>query len=91
MRVASAHATETKIGPAPQTRAYRRNGIQEYIVWLTTEKRIRWFHLTDQEYVEQKEHTGRLSSKVFPGLVLDVKALLRGDKAKVLAARRRAQ
>ncbi len=69
-------------------RAYRRNGIGEYLVWLTLEKRVRWFHLTDQEYVEQKEHAGRLSSKLFPGLVLDVKALLKFDKTKVIAALR---
>jgi Uma2 family endonuclease len=67
-------------------RAYRRNGIQEYLVWLTLERRVRWFCLTEQEYVEQKEKAGRLSSKVFPGLVLDVRALLKGDKAKVIAA-----
>ena len=69
-------------------RAYRRNGIQEYLVWLTQEKRIRWFHLKDQEYVEQKEKSGRLTSSVFPDLVLDVKALLKGDKTKLIATLR---
>ncbi len=69
-------------------RAYRRNGIGEYLVWLTLEKHVRWFHLTDQEYVEQKEQAGRLTSKLFPGLVLDVKALLKFDKTKVIAALR---
>jgi len=69
-------------------RAYRRNGIQEYLVWLTQEKRVRWFHLEDQEYVEQKEKSGRLTSSVFPGLVLDVKALLKGDKTKLIATLR---
>ena len=69
-------------------RAYRRNGIAEYIVWLTLEKRVRWFHLIEQEYVEQKEHAGRLTSRTFPGLVLDVRALLKFDKAKVIAALR---
>ena len=71
-------------------RAYRRNGIQEYLVWLTYESRVRWFHLEDQEYVEQPEKSGRLTSKVFPGLVLDVKALLKGDKAKLIATLRAA-
>ena len=69
-------------------RAYRRNGIQEYLVWLTLEKRVRWFQLTEQEYVEQKERGGRLTSKIFPGLVLDVRVLLKFDKAKVIAALR---
>jgi hypothetical protein len=66
-------------------RAYRRNGIQEYLVWLTLERRVRWFHMEDQEYVEQKEKSGRLTSSIFPGLVLNVRALLKGDKSKLVA------
>ena len=69
-------------------RAYRRNGIGEYLVWLTQEKRVRWFHLIEQDYVEQQEQAGRLTSSRFPGLVLDVRALLKLDKAKVIAALR---
>jgi Uma2 family endonuclease len=69
-------------------RAYRRNGISEYLVWLTWEKRVRWFQLVDQEYVEQREKAGRLSSSVFPGLILDVRALLKFDKARVITALR---
>lgn len=37
-------------------------------------------------FVEQKIKGGVLRSAVFPGLVLDVKALLRGDKARLVAA-----
>ena len=66
-------------------RAYRRNGISEYLVWLVEERRLRWFAIEKQEYVEMKEHSGLLRSRIFPKLVLDVKALLRGDGAKVLA------
>jgi hypothetical protein len=44
----------------------------------------------DQEYVEQKEKAGRLTSSVFPGLVLDVKALLKTDRAKLIATLRAA-
>jgi Putative restriction endonuclease len=66
--------------------AYRRNGIAEYLVWLTTERTVRWFHLEEQRYVEQKEQAGRLTSRIFPGLTLDVRALLKFDKAKVIAA-----
>ena len=67
-------------------RAYRRNGISEYLVWLTTERQVRWFRLVEQNYVEQKEQAGRLTSGIFPGLTLDVRALLKFDKAKVIAA-----
>ncbi len=66
-------------------RAYRRQGIAEYLVWVVRERRVRWFVLEDDEYVEQKERAGLLASRIFPKLVLDVRALLRGDGAKVLA------
>lgn len=65
-------------------RAYRRQGIGEYLVWVVRERRVRWFVLEEDDYVEQKERAGMLASRVFPKLVLDVRALLRGDGAKVL-------
>lgn len=67
-------------------RAYRRNGVREYLVWMTREKQVRWFHLVEQDYMEQAEEDGVLSSLVFPGLVLDVKSLLEFDKAGVASA-----
>ena len=65
-------------------RAYRRNGIQEYLVWLTEEKKVLWFQLVDQAYVPKMPKAGKLSSTIFPGLVLDVKALLKMDRAKLV-------
>lgn len=70
-------------------RAYRRNGIAEYLVWLVSERRLRWFALAEQEYVELSERAGLLTSHIFPRLVLDTRALLRGDGAKVLATLRK--
>jgi Uma2 family endonuclease len=64
--------------------AYRRNGVGEYLVWLVQEQRILWFQLENGDFVEQKESAGLLTSKIFPGLILDVKALLKSDKAKVI-------
>jgi hypothetical protein len=66
--------------------AYRRNGVLEYLVWLTEENTLRWFHLEDGNYAAQKAKAGLLASRVFSGLVLDTKALLRGDKTKLAAA-----
>lgn len=66
--------------------AYRRNGIQEYLVWTTQEKRVRWFQLVQGDYREMKERAGRLESIVFPGLVLEVKALLKLDRRQLVAA-----
>jgi hypothetical protein len=60
--------------------------VQEYLVWLTEENAFRWYHLEEENCVEQKAKAGQLTSRVFPGLNLDTKALLRGDKAKLAAA-----
>ena len=67
-------------------RVYRRNGVQEYIVWRTLDKQINWFELKDEEYVLlAPDETGAIKSNVFPGLWLAVNDLLNGDLAKVLA------
>jgi Uma2 family endonuclease len=67
-------------------RVYRRNGVQEYIVWRTLDKQINWFELKDGEYVLlAPDEAGAIKSNVFPGLWLAVNDLLNGDLAKVLA------
>lgn len=79
-------ASSVSVDMHDKMRAYRRNGIQEYLVWLTQEQRVRWFKLTDDGYEELKETGGKIRSEVFKGLILDVKALLRLDRKKVVAA-----
>ena len=65
---------------------YRRNGVQEYVVWRVQDQQIDWFRLINEEYVAQKpDDSGLIHSHVFPGLRLDVRALADGDLAKVLA------
>ncbi len=67
--------------------AYRRAGVQEYIVWQVLEKRIDWFRLRDGAYVPLRpDSRGVVESEVFPGLRLPVAAMLAGDRAAVLAA-----
>lgn len=69
--------------------SYRRSGVQEYIVWLTGERRLCWFVLEDGKYIPLTERNGILKSRVFPGLALDVEALLSLDGARVLAVQQR--
>ena len=70
--------------------AYRRNGVREYLAWITGEQRLLWWELRDAEYQEiAPAADGLLKSGVFPGLWLDTAALLRGDLKTVLAALRR--
>ncbi len=66
-------------------RAYRRNGVREYLVWVVLEEEFRWYVLEEGEYRQQEpEAVGCLSSPFFSGLALDVKALLAGEMGQVL-------
>jgi Uma2 family endonuclease len=64
---------------------YRRNGVQEYIVWQVFDQKLDWFVLRQGDYWLQTVDDGILRSEVFPGLWLAVSALLAGDMATVLA------
>ncbi|MFM7449145.1 MAG: Uma2 family endonuclease [Leptolyngbyaceae cyanobacterium] len=67
-------------------RAYRRNRVREYLVWLTQEQQFRWYVLQEGDYIQQQPNPqGILRSQVFPGLQLAVAALLAGDMQRVLA------
>jgi Uma2 family endonuclease len=66
---------------------YQRNGVLEYIVWQVRDKQISWFRLTNDGYVRVEPHGDVIiESAVFPGLCLDIAAMLAGDAAGVLAA-----
>ena len=80
-------ASSASIDLRDKRRAYRRNGVREYLVWLVAEGRLEWFHLEDDDYRSQApDPEGLLHSRVFPGLRLPVASLLAGDVAKVLEA-----
>lgn len=67
-------------------KAYRRNGVQEYIVWQIFENKLNWFHLSKGEYVPlEPDAAGILRSPLFSGLWLAVLSLLEGNMAQVLA------
>src|SRR6266446_5612425 len=57
-----------------------------YGVWRTLERRFDWFVLENENYVPLRPAgRGLLHSRVFPGLVLDVSALLAMNAQKILA------
>ena len=65
---------------------YRRNGIQEYLIWKTESQEILWYALHAGDYVLlPADERGIVRSQVFPGLWLDVPALLSGEFATVMA------
>ncbi len=71
-------------------KAYRRNGVREYIVWRVLERQMDWFVLEEDQFVRlDAGEDGVLRSRVFPGLWLDPAALVGGDLTKVSAVLRR--
>lgn len=67
-------------------RVYRRNGVREYIVWQVYDQRLDWWELNDGEYTPlNPDDNGTIRSIIFPGLDLDVPALLENNIAQVLA------
>jgi Uma2 family endonuclease len=65
--------------------AYRRNGVQEYIVWRVVDRAIDWFSLQSERYVLLHPNAaGIIESRIFPGLDLHIEAMLTGDLARVL-------
>ena len=64
---------------------YRRNQVQEYLVWRFYEQEFDWFRLQAGEYIKlETDSDGIIRSQIFPGLWLDKNALLMGDLGKVL-------
>jgi len=70
--------------------AYQSAGVREYIIVLTKVPEVKWWYLDDRTYQPlPPDEDGILRSRVFPGLWLDPKALLKGDGKRVLAVLRK--
>ena len=83
--VAEVAASSTSIDLHDKLRAYRRNGVQEYVVWRVRDRRIDWFELADGEYRLLPADADLIHSRAFPGLRIACPALLAGDIATALA------
>lgn len=83
--VAEVAASSASLDWHDKLRVYRRAGVQEYLVWRTVEKQFDWLLLEDEEYrANSPDAQGLIHSRVFPGLSLDVAALLAMNTARVL-------
>ncbi len=79
-------ASSVSIDLHQKKEAYRRNGVQEYIVWRTLERQIDWFSLQNEEYIRlEPDDRGIIRSQVFSGLWLAVEAMLSGEMIEVLS------
>ncbi|NBD18204.1 MAG: Uma2 family endonuclease [Cyanobacteria bacterium] len=68
-------------------KVYRRNGVREYLVWLVEDQEFRWYIWAEGTYQQlSPDESGILKSPFFPGLWLDVSALLAGEMQQVLSA-----
>jgi Uma2 family endonuclease len=66
-------------------KVYRRNQVQEYLIWRVYDHQFDWFRLQQGEYIQLQPNADNIIfSQIFPGLWLDKTALLGGDLGKVL-------
>ncbi|NEO54566.1 MAG: Uma2 family endonuclease [Okeania sp. SIO3B5] len=78
-------ASTVSIDVHEKKKIYRRNQVQEYLVWRVEDGEIDWYSLQKGEYVQlQPNSEGIICSEVFPGLWLDKTALLTGNLIKVI-------
>ena len=83
--IAEIAASSASYDLGDKKKAYRRNGVKEYLVWQMFENRLDWFALQDDEYVTlMPDADGIVRSRQFPGLWLAVEALLAGDMVQML-------
>lgn len=82
--VAEVAATNVNYDLHDKLDIYRRNGVQEYIVWRVFDHDIDWFVLRDEQYERSPlSAEGYFKSAFLPGLWLDPAALIRGDLVRV--------
>ena len=85
--VAEVANSSTSIDMHPKFKAYRRNGIREYLVWRVADNAVDWFVLRGGEYEKLAVSSdGLFKSIVFPGLWLNPEALLKNDLAGLAAS-----
>jgi len=78
-------ASTVSIDLHEKLKVYRRNGVQEYLVWRVYDRQFDWFRFNAGEYINAEPNSdGIICSQVFSGLWLDKSALLAGNLAKVL-------
>lgn len=78
-------ASSASIDLHEKLKVYRRNQVQEYLIWRVYEGQFDWFRLSEEKYIQpDPDANGVIRSTVFPGLCLERTALLAGNLARVL-------
>lgn len=85
--VAEVASSSVSLDLGDKMNAYRRNGVREYLVWRVLDGAIDWFALDEGRYGPVAPGGDGLHRSVaFPGLWLDLRALVAGDLAAAVAA-----
>jgi Uma2 family endonuclease len=83
--VAETSASSASYDLHQKLKAYQKAGVSEYIVWRTRDDQIDWFLLEDGAYTKTvPDKDGIIRSSHFPGLWLNVPALLTKNRREVL-------
>lgn len=83
--VVEVSSSTTSIDRNQKFQAYRRNGVREYVIWRVRDRQVDWFALEGGEFIPlQPDEQSVYRSRIFPGLALNVEAMLGDDMAKVL-------
>ena len=78
-------ASSASLDLGAKLHVYRRNQVQEYLVWRVYDGEFDWFQLQEGQYIQlDADEQDILRSKLFPGLWLDRTALLNGELATAL-------
>ncbi|MGL6135739.1 MAG: Uma2 family endonuclease [Planktothrix sp.] len=78
-------ASSASIDYNQKLKVYRRNNVQEYLIWRVYEQQLDWFRLREGQYIKLlADAEGIIKSEIFAGLWLDEQALLNGNLAQVL-------
>ena len=78
-------ASSASIDAGDKRRSYRRTGVLEYMLWRTEDGAVDWWKLENDDYRRlEPDRASVLRSQVFPGLWLNVPALLAHDASGVL-------
>src|SRR5439155_7994109 len=84
--IAETSQSSASIDLMDKKKLYRQAGVREYLVLVIPQQELHWYRLTGSSYKRATVPAdGILRSQVFPGLWLDIKALITGDMARVLA------
>jgi Uma2 family endonuclease len=77
--VAEIASSRVSIDVGRKKKMYQKHRVPEYLVWRVEDEAIDWFQLRRTGYALLRENKGILKSEVFPGLWLNVPAMLKGD------------